>query len=218
MTKPIETYWALRLEELKLALEKNNFEVFMADSVADSKKVFEEQILPSLEGVKTVSFGGSATLMDTGIVEAVREDDSLDVIDTYNKSLPNEEKYELRRQSLLADLYLTGTNAVTECGKLVNLDMVGNRVAAMNFGPKHVVLFISRNKLVETVDDAMFRVKDYAAPVNTMRLDMKTPCKKTGHCMDCSSPQRICNIWTITEKSFPAKRIKVVLINEDAGF
>lgn len=218
MTKPIETYWALRLEELKLALEKNNFEVFMADSVADSKKVFDEQILPSLEGVKTVSFGGSATLMDTGIVEAVREDDSLDVIDTFNKSLPNEEKYELRRQSLLADLYLTGTNAVTECGKLVNLDMTGNRVAAMNFGPKHVVLFISRNKLVETVDDAMFRVKDYAAPVNTMRLDMKTPCKKTGHCMDCSSPQRICNIWTITEKSFPAKRIKIVLINEDAGF
>lgn len=218
MTKPIETYWALRLAELKLALEKNNFEVFMADSVADSKKVFAEQILPSLEGVKTVSFGGSATLMDTGIVEAVREDDSLDVIDTYNKSLPNEEKYELRRQSLLADLYLTGTNAVTECGKLVNLDMVGNRVAAMNFGPKHVVLFISRNKLVETVDDAMFRVKDYAAPVNTIRLDMKTPCKKTGHCMDCSSPQRICNIWTITEKCFPAKRIKIVLINEDAGF
>jgi L-lactate utilization protein LutB len=218
MTNPIDTYWTLRLAELKETLEKNNFDVFMADSVADAKKVFDEQIMPSLEGVKTVSFGGSATLMKTGIVEAVRADESLDVLDTYNKSLPNDEKYELRRQALLADLFLTGTNAVTECGKLVNLDMIGNRVAALNFGPKHVVLFISRNKLVETVDDAMYRVKDYAAPVNTMRLDMKTPCKKTGHCMDCSSPQRICNIWTITEKSFPAKRIKIVLINEDAGF
>ncbi|SIN70450.1 lactate utilization protein [Halodesulfovibrio marinisediminis] len=218
MTNPIDTYWTLRLAELKETLEKNNFDVFMADSVTDAKKVFDEQIMPSLEGVKTVSFGGSATLMKTGIVEAVRADESLDVLDTYDKSLPNDEKYELRRQALLADLFLTGTNAVTECGKLVNLDMIGNRVAALNFGPKHVVLFISRNKLVETVDDAMYRVKDYAAPVNTMRLDMKTPCKKTGHCMDCSSPQRICNIWTITEKSFPAKRIKIVLINEDAGF
>lgn len=218
MTNPIDTFWTLRLADLKQALEKNNFDVFMADSVADAKKVFDEQIMPSLEGVKTVSFGGSATLMGTGIVEAVRADESLDVLDTFNKSLPNDEKYELRRQALLADLFLTGTNAVTECGKLVNLDMIGNRVAALNFGPKHVVLFISRNKLVETVDDAMFRIKDYVAPVNTMRLDMKTPCKTTGQCMDCSSPQRICNIWTITEKSFPAKRIKIVLINEDAGF
>ncbi|MEZ0575277.1 lactate utilization protein [Halodesulfovibrio aestuarii] len=218
MTNPINTFWTLRLADLKQALEKNNFDVFMADSVADAKKVFDEQIMPSLEGVKTVSFGGSATLMDTGIVEAVRADASLEVMDTFDKSLSNEAKYELRRQALLADLFLTGTNAVTECGKLVNLDMIGNRVAALNFGPKHVVLFISRNKLVETVDDAMFRIKDYVAPINTMRLDMKTPCKKTGQCMDCSSPQRICNIWTITEKSFPAKRIKIVLINEDAGF
>lgn len=218
MSNPITTYWTLRLAELKLALEKNNFDVFMADTVEDAKNVFEQEILPSLEGAQTISFGGSLTLSETGIVESVRENDALEVIDTFDKTLPADEKHELRRKALLADVFLTGTNAVTECGKLVNLDMIGNRVAALNFGPKHVVLFISRNKLVETVDDAMFRIKDYAAPVNTMRLDMKTPCKKTGHCMDCSSPQRICNIWTITEKSFPAKRIKIVLINEDAGF
>ncbi|OBQ46191.1 lactate utilization protein [Halodesulfovibrio spirochaetisodalis] len=218
MSKPIDTYWTLRLAELKQTLEKNNFDVFMADSLKDAKRVFEHEILPSLEGVKTVGSGGSVTLADAGILDFVREHDGLEFFDPYNPALSNEDKYELRRQSLLTDLFLTGTNAVTECGKLVNLDMIGNRVAALNFGPKHVVLFISRNKLVETVDDAMFRIKDYVAPVNTMRLDMKTPCKKTGHCMDCSSPQRICNIWTITEKSFPAKRIKIVLINEDAGY
>lgn len=218
MSNPIEKFWTIRLNDLKQVLEKNNFEVFIADSLTDAKTVFEKQVMPSLPGVKTVAFGGSGTLSATGIVEEVRENGSFDVIDTFDKSLPADEKYERRRQALLADLFLTGTNAVTECGKLVNLDMIGNRVAALNFGPKHVVLFIGRNKLTETLDDAMFRVKDYAAPVNTMRLDMKTPCKSTGHCMDCSSPQRICNIWTITEKSFPAKRIKIVLINEDCGF
>lgn len=218
MTNPIDTFWTLRLAELKEVLEKNNFEVFMANSVKDAKKVFDEEIMSSLKGIKTVASGGSVTLADTGIIDGVRSNEALEFFDPYDKSLSAEEKYELRRQSLLADLYLTGTNAVTECGKLVNLDMVGNRVAALNFGPKHVVLFISRNKLVETVDDAMFRIKDYVAPVNTIRLDMRTPCKKTGQCMDCSSPQRICNIWTITEKCFPAKRIKIVLINEDAGF
>ena len=215
MSNPIEKFWTIRLNELKQVLEKNNFEVFLADSLTDAKTLFMQEILPELPAVKTVASGGSVTLYDTGILDAVKEHEDLEFWDSADKSLSNEEKYELRRQSLLADLYLTGTNAITECGKLVNLDMIGNRVAAMNFGPKHVVLFISRNKLVETVEDGMFRIKDYVAPVNTMRLDMKTPCKSTGHCMDCKSPQRICNIWTITEKSFPAKRIKIVLINED---
>jgi len=217
MSNPIDTFWTLRLAELKETLEKNNFEVFMADSVADAKDVFEQQIIPLLKGAKIVSFGGSATLTATGIIEAVRENDAFEVIDTFDKSVSAEEKLQRRRQALLADIFLTGTNAITECGKLVNLDMIGNRVAALNFGPEHVVLFVSRNKVVATLDDAMFRVKDFVAPANVMRLDMKAPCKKTSHCMDCSSPQRICNIWTITEKSFPAKRIKIVLINEDAG-
>ena len=218
MSKPIEKFWNIRLNDVKQKLEKNNFEVFVADSLEDAKNIFLQDILPALSSVKTVANGGSMTLYDTGVLDAIRANDALDFWDGSDPSLSNEEKYELRRQSLLADLYLTGTNALTECGKLVNLDMIGNRVGALNFGPKHVVLFISRNKLVETVDDAMTRVKEYVAPVNSMRLDMKTPCKSTGRCSDCKSPQRICNIWTITEKSFPAKRIKIVLINDDCGY
>ena len=218
MSNPIEKFWSIRLEDAKQVLEKNNFEVFVADSLTDAKAVFDEKIMPSLGGVQTVSFGGSATVTSTGVTDAVRANDELILVDPYEKGLSKEEQYERRRQGLLVDLFITSTNAVTACGKLVNLDGTCNRVAAINFGPKNVVLFIGRNKLVETLEDAMHRVKDYAAPVNAMRLERKTPCASTGHCMDCSSPYRICNAWAITEKSFPAKRIKIVLINEDCGF
>ena len=118
----------------------------------------------------------------------------------------------------MVDLYITGTNAVTEQGQLVNLDMMGNRVAAIMWGPKAVLLVIGRNKITIDLEDAMFRIKNYAAPVNTMNLDKKTPCSKTGVCHDCESPDRICNYWTITEKSFVKNRIKIILVNEDLGF
>ena len=119
---------------------------------------------------------------------------------------------------MLVDLFVTGTNAVTESGQLVNLDMIGNRVGAVTFGPKHVIILVGRNKIVPDLESAMFRVQNYAAPVNTMRLDKKTPCAKTSFCADCKSPDRICNYWTITEKSFPKNRVKIVLINKDMGF
>ncbi|GFM33602.1 lactate utilization protein [Desulfovibrio subterraneus] len=215
---PVDTYWTLRFEELKEALEANNFEVFIADTAAAAGALFMDTILPTLKGAKTVSFGGSMTLVATGVVDAVRANPDLEVIDTFDTSLTREEVLARRRLSLLADVFLTGTNAVTECGKLVNLDMIGNRVGGINYGPNHVVLFIGRNKVVDTVQDAMTRIKEYVAPVNAMRLNKKTPCRQTSRCMDCSSPDRICNVWTITEKSFPKGRIRIVLINEDAGF
>jgi hypothetical protein len=125
--------------------------------------------------------------------------------------------YELRRQALLVDCFLTGTNAVTESGRLVNLDMIGNRVGAMHFGPRQVIVLAGRNKIVAGVDEAMRRIKTYAAPVNAMRLDKKTPCVKTSYCQDCNSPDRICNVWTITEKCFPDGRVKIVLIDRELG-
>jgi len=213
---PVEKWWALRLAEAAESLQGNNFEVFVAADCHEAGEVFLREILPAT-GASTVSFGGSMTLAATGIVDAVRQNPSLEVIDTFDKSVSAEEALERRRQALLSDLFLTGTNAVTACGKLVNLDMIGNRVGAINFGPRHVVLFIGRNKLVEDVPAAMDRIKDYASPTNTMRLEKKTPCRMTSHCTDCSSPDRICNVWTITEKSFPKGRIRVVLINEDCG-
>lgn len=217
MDKPIDNYWELNLQELKVALTKNGFDVYMAENEKAAKEVVLQDILPELKPA-SVSWGGSITLAATGLYEHLRDCGEYEVLDTWDKSLSNEEKMERRRQALLVDCFFTGTNAVTEDGHLVNLDMIGNRTGAITFGPKNVVIFLSRNKLVPDLQRAMDRIKEYVAPVNTMRLDMKTPCVKTGYCMDCDSPQRICNVWTVTEKSFPKGRIKIVLINEDLGF
>nr|WP_321255938.1 lactate utilization protein [uncultured Pseudodesulfovibrio sp.] len=217
MDKPIDNFWDLNLRELKQQLTKNGFDVYLANSADAAKDIVIDEILPQLKP-QTVSWGGSLTLASTGLYEFLRDSKEYESLDTWDKSLSNEEKNERRRQALLVDCFFCGTNAVTEDGHLVNLDMIGNRTGAITFGPKNVVILVSRNKLVPDLERAMDRVKEYVAPVNTMRLNMKTPCVKTGYCMDCDSPQRICNVWTITEKSFPKGRIKVVLINDDLGF
>ncbi|MFH1351441.1 MAG: lactate utilization protein [Pseudomonadota bacterium] len=216
MDKPVENYWQKRLSDVKKALEDNNFEVFVADNAADASKIVQEEILPRT-GAKTVSWGGSMTFIATGLYNSIKDNPNLEILDAFNKSLSGEAKIELRRRSLLVDLFITGTNAITEMGQLVNLDMIGNRIGGITFGPKHVVILVGRNKIVSDLEDAMYRIKNYVAPTNSMRLDMKTPCVKTSHCEECKSPDRICNTWTITEKSFPKGRVKVVLINEDLG-
>ena len=217
MENPIENYWKTRLTELKETLTENNFEVFVAENTDEAKSIVLEKIIPEI-APKSVSWGGSLTFVATGLYDVLKNNNDLKVLDTYDKTLSPEESLERRRQSLLVDLFITGSNSVTETGQLVNLDMIGNRVGALTFGPKNVIILVGRNKIVPDLDEAMFRIKNYAAPVNTMRLDKKTPCAKTSFCGDCKSPDRICNTWTITEKSFPKKRVKIVLINKDLGF
>jgi hypothetical protein len=205
-----------RLEKLKGNLEENNFEVFVVEDAKEAKKTVEEEILPQT-GAESVSWGGSMTFMACGLYDSLKSRSDLRVLDTFDKSVSAEELLERRRHALLVDLFVTGTNAVTESGQLVNLDMYGNRVGAVNFGPRYVVILAGRNKVVPDLDDAMHRIKNYAAPTNAMRLDKKTPCVKTSYCEECNSPDRICNTWTITEKSYPKGRVKVVLINDDLG-
>lgn len=217
MKNPVTHYWHLRLEKVKEHLELNNFDVYTAETAEDAKQLALEKLIPEI-GPKSVSWGGSMTFVATGLFHALKDHPDMEVLNTFDKSLPPEEQLELRRRSLLVDLFITGTNAVTEEGQLVNLDMIGNRIGAITFGPKNVIIFVGRNKIACDLDDAMYRIKNYAAPVNTMNLDKKTPCRKTGICQECKSPDRICNTWTITEKCFPPNRVKVVLINEDLGF
>jgi L-lactate utilization protein LutB len=216
MEKFLESYWQMRLEALKEELEKNNFEVAVTQTAQEACRYFMEEMLPKLSP-DSVAYGGSMTLGSTGLLDRLAELDSIKLIAPNAPGISPEEKIELRRQGLLVDLYLTGTNAVTEDGCLVNLDMTGNRVAALTFGPKKVVVFAGRNKIVSDLESAMYRIKDYAAPANAMRLNCKTPCVKTSECADCKSSGRICNTWTITEKSYPKERVTVVLINEDLG-
>jgi len=216
MNEPIESFWRIRLEDIKKSLEENNFEVFIADNTAAAKKIVLEEIIPQT-GAKSVAWGGSMTFVATGLYDALKSNKKMKVIDTFDKTISREESWERRRQSLLADLLITGTNALTESGMLVNLDMIGNRVAALTFGPRDVIVLVGRNKIVADLEDAMMRIKNYAAPMNAIRLGLKTPCAKTSYCEECKSKDRICNTWTIMEKSFPKGRVKVVLINEDLG-
>ena len=217
MTTSTDQYWELRLENCKKALENNNFEVFLADNPVHAKEIVLEELLPNIKP-ETASWGDSLTLRSTGLLEAIKKNPDIHFIETFDKTVPREEVIERRRQALLVDLFLTGTNAVTATGKLVNLDMIGNRVAAITFGPRNVIIFVGRNKIVSNVEDAMERIKNYAAPINAIRhKNFKTPCRKTSYCTDCKTPDRICNIWSIIEKSFPKGRIKVVLINQDLG-
>ncbi len=217
MEKPVEYYWSLRLEEVKNALEKNNFEPFIAKDTETAKATVENEIIPNLKP-KSISWGGSMTFMASGIYDSLKNSRDYEIIDTYDRQrYTQEEVAQKRRQALLTDMFITGTNAITEAGQLINLDMIGNRVGAITYGPKNVIILAGRNKIVRDLDDAVSRIKNYVAPINAMRLDMKTPCIQTGKCVDCKSPSRICNMWTITEKSFPKGRIKVVIINQELG-
>ncbi len=205
-----------QLSNCQEALITNGFNVYPARNRQQAHDIFFEQIFPHLQ-TDSISWADSMTMEATGVLADLLADSSLNMIKTFDPEAAGGEVMKRRRQALLADLFLTGTNAVTLCGKLVNLDMIGNRTGAISFGPKKVVLFVGRNKIVKTLEDAFDRIRNHAAPLNARRNKMATPCAKTGRCHDCQSPQRICNTWSILDKCFPPERISIVLIDEDLG-
>jgi len=205
-----------RVNHCYAALVANGFKVYMAKDRHQARSVFFEKVFPDHQSA-VISWADSMTMEATGVLADLLADPSLNMIKTFDPDAVGGEVMERRRQALLADLFLTGTNAVTLCGKLVNLDMIGNRTGAISFGPKKVVLFIGRNKIVDTMEDAFDRIRNHAAPLNAKRHNMATPCAQTGHCHDCRSPQRICNTWSILDKCYPSERISIVLIDEDLG-
>lgn len=199
------------------ALEKNNFEVFFVQNRDEAREVFFNEIFPRIPHA-CVSWGDSMTMKATGVPEAIEQRSDCVFIQTLGDNYTYDQKIYWRRKALEADLFLSGTNALTRQGQLVNVDMIGNRVAGMIFGPKNVVLFIGVNKITANIEEAIQRVRTVAAPQNAIRhTKMRTPCQKTNTCMNCQSPDRLCNTWVITEKSYPAKRIKIILINEPLG-
>lgn len=212
----ISKYWERRLSDCKNSLEKNNFDAFIAETPSEAKRIVIDKILPLID-IKSVSWGDSLTLYSTEILEYFKSKSEIKLIETFAENISRKKIMERRRKAILADLFFTGTNALVDSGMLVNLDMIGNRVGGITFGPKFVVIMVGRNKIVQNLDEAMKRIKNIAAPQNAIRHSQKTPCVKTSYCMDCKSPDRICNIWTIHEKSYPKGRIKVILINRDLG-
>lgn len=213
---PLSAFWAERLDRVAKALRGNNFLVHVLPSLQHAREYVLASLIPEWRP-STVAWGGSMTFTDSGLFHALKNQADLTFLNPFDSRLSRDELMELRRQALLCDLFITGSNAVTMDGELINLDMIGNRVGAMLFGPRRVLLLVGRNKLVEDRTAGMHRVKDIAAPANAIRLDKKTPCRRTTVCQDCSSPERICNVWTVIEKCFPPERITVCLINEDCG-
>jgi len=190
----------------------------MAGSYAVGAEQARDEVLEMIPSGATIFRCGSMTALGMGLWEALEARPDVTVIDPYKPELPPEEAMELRRQGMIADVMIASSNAITLDGKLVNLDGMGNRVAAMAFGPKKVILVVGMNKVASDLETAVARVKHYAAPINSIRYGMKTPCVENGLCSDCKSPQRICNMWSTIEGHMIKDRIHVKLVGENLGY
>jgi hypothetical protein len=166
----------------------------------------------------SIGFGGSMTIAGLEIESHLRELGK-EILNHANPALSRDERLQVMRHQLTCDLFLTGTNALTLSGELINIDATGNRVAAMVFGPRKVIVVAGRNKLVDgSTDDAIRRVKNRATPPNAKRLNFKTPCASTGFCSDCNSPDRLCRATTIIDRKPRFTDVTVLVVNADLGF
>ena len=199
-------------KEMVEILSYKGYDSHYAENLEEAKG----QILGMIPKGSTVAVGGSETISAMGLVDIFRGSD-YKFFERYNTT-SFEQMVEVYRQSLLADFLVTGTNAVTRSGELVNIDSSGNRVAGMIFGPNRVIVVTGTNKVVEDLEEAMKRLKKIA-PMNAVRNGHKTPCIETGRCMDCQIPQRMCNsIGIINNGRKFEGRITVIMVAEEAGF
>ena len=201
------------METAGAALEKNGF----ATMLFSSRQEAVPYLMQAAAEATTVGFGGSMTITELGLAGFLAQAGKKTLLHTLPGLSPAERRQVMQEQ-LGCDLFFTSTNALTLKGQLVNIDATGNRVGAMAFGPKRVIVVAGANKLVVDLDSALKRIKEMASPPNARRLGYKTPCAQTGVCSDCNSPQRICRITTIIERCPRATDIQVCLINEDFGY
>ena len=205
-------------EKVAQKIIKNIEKRRMSGSYAPTAAKARREIVDMIPKGATVYRCGSMTAAGMGLWEDISTLPEVNLIDPYQAELSHEEGLELRRQGLIADVMIASTNAITLDGRLVNLDGIGNRVAAMAYGPKKVILVVGINKVAPDLESAMARVKHYAAPVNAIRFGVKTPCIESGLCQDCRSAQRICNIWSTIEGHMIKDRIHVKLVGEFLGY
>ena len=177
-----------------------------------------DYIMATAADSDSVGFGGSMSVVGLGVEARLRELGK-EILNHGNPALTLEQRLEIMRRQLTCDLFLSGCNAVTLNGELINIDATGNRVAAMFFGPRRVIVVAGRNKLVDgTLQDAIVRVKSWATPPNSKRLGFKTPCASTGFCNDCNSPERLCRVTTIIDRKPRFTDVRVLVVNSDMGF
>ena len=212
MTQFHQWYQELQVERTIKALKKNNFDARFfpkaSEALAEVWKMIPEG--------STVGYGGSLTLNQIGFIEEAQKR-SVKFLNPFAKGLSPEEGEKIRRQIFSADFFLASSNAITEDGKLYNIDATGNRVGAMIYGPKKVILLCGVNKIVRDIAEAQKKVQEYTSPLNVKRLGYKNPCSQTGECSDCASPERICNVYVILAKKPRRTDISVFIIGEFLG-
>jgi len=207
-------FYAERAKRVVAALNKNQFEGVYVPSAAAAV----EEILKRVPAGASVGAGGSVTLRQIGILDLLRQRGHT-VFDHWEEGLDAVQAYRVRRSQLTSDVYLSGTNAVTMNGHLLNIDGAGNRVAAMSFGPSRVIVVAGVNKIARDYEAALTRIKNQAAPMNMCRLNLATPCAKTTFCGDCAPPARMCRITTLIEaKPLGVPEFTVLLVGEELGY
>ena len=211
MLNEVKNYYDVLGPKVAEAMKKRYFEAYYCSTAAEAV----EKVLSLIPAEDSVAWGGSFTLDQLGIKDALHRRGQT-IID--RDAVPAEKREETMRQAVAADTFLMSSNAITEDGQLFNIDGMGNRVVALCFGPRSVIVVAGMNKVVKDLDAAYSRVRNYVAPINAKRLGMNTPCAATGQCADCLGPQCICANMVTTRYSRPNGKIKVVLVGEELGF
>ncbi len=204
-----------KMERTVKALKDNGFDALYVNTKEEALK----KLLQRIPQGSKIGIGGSMTVREIGLVDALNERGDY-IADIWAKKHSTEEDLEIRKQHFSMDIFLTGSNAISEDGKIINIDGLGNRVAAMIFGPKKVIVIAGINKIVKDVHEGIERIRNIAAPMNVKRFEGKTPCTLIGNCdlNKCEPPNRHCHIITIIEKRPMKTDTLVMIIGEFLGF
>lgn len=207
-----EMYYEKRGQILVKNLQNRHFEAYYCSTAAQAL----EKALELIPDGASVGWGGAQTAEEIGLIDAIRSG-NYQAIDRA-KATTAEEREKIMLDCFGADFFLTGANGMSLDGEMVNIDGNGNRVGAIIYGPKNVLVIAGMNKVMDTLEDAITRARTVAAPINQQRFLKNTPCAVTGTCADCKSPECICNQIVITRNCRPAGRIKFIMVGEDLGF
>lgn len=199
-------------EKLIKNMEKRGFEAYYVKT----REAALEKALELIPGGAKIGYGGSATLDEIGLKQVVCQGE-YQVVDR-DKAKDPEEKRRLELEALDTDYFLCGTNAIAETGELVNIDGNGNRLAGIIYGPRNVLIVAGMNKVVKTLDEAISRAQNIAAPINNQRFELQNPCHGDGACHLCFSPESICCQYLVTRMSLKKQRIKVILVDDNLGY
>lgn len=215
----------LRIEKTIKSLKENNINAVFAKNSAEIKSIVKDMLF---SGAKITS-GGSVSLIESGVIDIIKSGE-YNYLDRMRKGITPEEQFEVYRQVLDSDFYFCSSNAVTENGELINVDGNCNRISAISFGPKKVVMVVGANKIVKSIKEGFLRVKKVAAPKNCVRLGLDTPCSKLGHCVSllksenpeitdgCGGDNRICVNYIVSAKQRIKDRITVIITEENLGY